>query len=332
MEKRKLGFSDLEFTTIGLGTWAMGGGDWFWGWGPQDDKESIETIQKAIDEEGINWIDTAAAYGLGRSEELIAKALKGRRNGVLIATKCGLVWEDDGSGNVSGRLKAESVRKEAEDSLRRLDVDVIDLYQIHWPDPDEDIEEAWGTIADLIAEGKVRYGGVSNFSVEQMKRVQSIHPIASLQPEYSLLKREPEGELLNFCLENDIGVIAYSPLRSGILTGKFDQARLARLSEGDWRRRDPDFQEPQFTINMDFMAKLEKIAERFSRPVAQLAIAWAISQPITAAIVGARKPSQIKESAPAADWILTEDLLNEINDLSQEREQKIRNAALVFNN
>lgn len=326
MEKRKLGYTDLNFTTIGLGTWAIGGGDWFWGWGPQDDQESIRTIQKAIVEEGINWIDTAAAYGLGRSEEIVAKALKGISEEVTVATKCGLVWKDDGTGDVHNLLKAASVRKEVEDSLRRLDVETIDLYQIHWPVPDEDIEEAWGVIADMVKEGKIRYAGVSNFNVEQLKRVQAIHPVASLQPEYSMLVREPEKELLDYCTENQIGVIAYSPLRSGILTGKFNQERLAQLSEGDWRRRDPDFQEPRFSINMEMMTKLEAIAKRYDRPVAQLAIAWLIAQPITSAIVGARKPSQIAESAPAADWELPTAVLDEIGALLDEREEKIHSA------
>lgn len=324
MEKRKLGFTDLDFTTIGLGTWAIGGGDWFWGWGPQDDQDSIKTIQKAIVEEGINWIDTAAAYGLGRSEELIAKALKGISEEVTVATKCGLVWKDDGTGDVHNMLKADSVRKEVEDSLRRLDVETIDLYQIHWPTPDEDIEEAWGVIADMVKEGKIRYAGVSNFNVAQMKRIQEIHPIASLQPEYSMLVREPEKELLDYCLENDIGVIAYSPLRSGILTGKFNHERLDQLAEGDWRRRDPDFQEPRFSINMDYMSKLKAVAKRFDRPVSQLAIAWLIAQPITSAIVGARKPSQMAESAPAAEWDLSDELIEEINALLDEREGQIR--------
>jgi len=323
MQTRKSGFSDLHLTTVGLGTWAIGGGDWFWGWGPQDDADSIKTIQRALDL-GINWIDTAAAYGLGRAEQIIAKAIEGRRDQVILATKCGLVWEEGGSGGVSNRLKASSVRREAEASLRRLNVDVIDLYQIHWPVPDEDLEEAWGVIADLVREGKVRYAGVSNFSVEQIQRVQAIHPVASLQPEYSLLKREPEEALMSFCAAHEIGIIAYSPLRSGILTGKFTHDRLAQLAPNDWRRRDPDFQEPRFSVNVRFMEKLGAMARRFGRPVSQLATAWVITHPeITAAIVGARHPSQIETSAPAGDWALTGDALAEIDLLLAERHQAL---------
>jgi aryl-alcohol dehydrogenase-like predicted oxidoreductase len=320
MLKRKHGFSDLYLTTIGLGTWAIGGGNWEWGWGPQDDKESIETIQRAIDL-GINWIDTAAAYGLGHSEELIAKALAGRRDQVVIATKCGLVWEDDGSGEVNGRLKADSVRKETENSLRRLKTDVIDLFQIHWPNPDEDIEEGWNTVADLIREGKVRYGGVSNFDVSQMQRIQQIHPIASLQPEYSMFQREPENGLLEYCISNEIGVIAYSPLRSGILTENFTIQRLDSLAPNDWRRRDDDFLEPRVSINLKCVEKLNTLAREWGLSLAQLSTAWVIAQPgVTAAIVGARRVDQIEASAPAADLELNGGQMAQIEALLQERE------------
>jgi len=260
MQTRKLGYTDLHLTKVGLGTWAIGGGGWAYGWGPQDDAESMAAIRRALDL-GINWIDTAAVYGLGHSEEIIGRALAGRRDEVIIATKCGLVW-DEGSTTPYGRLKAESVRREAEASLRRLEVEVIDLYQIHWPDPDADIEEAWGVIADLIREGKVRYGGVSNFSVEQLKRVQAIHPVASLQPPYSMLRRGIEEDLLPYCAANDIGVIAYSPMQAGLLTGKFTKERVANLPDDDWRKRNSRFQEPDLSANLAFVEKLRPITER----------------------------------------------------------------------
>ena len=326
METRKLGYSDLQLSTIGLGTWAIGGGDWSWGWGPQDEKESIDTIHRALDL-GINWLDTAAAYGLGRSEEVIARAISDRRDKVIVATKCGLVWEDDGRGEVTGLLSAESVRKETEDSLRRLSTDVIDLYQIHWPTTDEATAEAWTTIADLVAEGKIRYAGVSNFSIEQLKLIQPIHPVASLQPEYSMLKRGPEHELLAFCAANDIGVVTYSPLRSGILTDGFGRQRLTDLDPDDWRTRDPDFQEPRASINLAFVENLRALATRHARPVSQLAIAWNLTRPeVTSAIVGARRSSQIENSAPAGDWQLPDELLAEIDLLLNEREQLLAEA------
>jgi aryl-alcohol dehydrogenase-like predicted oxidoreductase len=322
MQTRKLGYSDLHLTTVGLGTWAIGGGGWAYGWGPQDDSESMAAIRRALDL-GINWIDTAAVYGLGHSEEIIGRALAGRRDEVIIATKCGLVW-DKGSTTPYGRLKAESVRREAEASLRRLKVDVIDLYQIHWPNPDEDIEEAWGGIAELIREGKVRYGGVSNFSVEQLKRVQAIHPVASLQPPYNMLRRGIEEELLAYCAANDIGVIAYSPMQAGLLTGKFTKERVANLPDDDWRKQNSHFQEPELSANLALVEKLRPIAERNGRTVAQLAIAWGLRRPeVTAAIVGARRPSQIEATAPAGDWVLSEEDVAEIDALLVERERAL---------
>ncbi len=300
MEKRKLGFSDLELTKIGLGTWAIGGGNWSFGWGPQDERESINAIHRALDL-GINWIDTAAAYGLGNSERVIAKALAGKRDQVTLATKCGLVWEE-GDWDVKNVLDAASIRQEAENSLKRLDIEVIDLYQIHWPVPDEKIEEAWGAIADLIKEGKVRYGGVSNFSVDQIKRVQAIHPVASLQPPYSMLDRGVEDDLLSYCQKNQIGVIAYSPMYSGLLTGKYDRKRIEALDQNDWRKRDPEFQEPNLSANLELVDHLSAIAEAHDRTLPQLAITWVLRRPeVTAAIVGARRPSQIEGTVPAAN-------------------------------
>jgi aryl-alcohol dehydrogenase-like predicted oxidoreductase len=318
MQTRKLGFSDLHLTTVGLGTWAIGG-EWRWGWGPQDDAESIAAIQRAL-ALGINWIDTAPAYGLGHSEEIVGKAIAGHRDEVSIATKCGICW-DEATGQPFNRLTAQSVRREAENSLRRLNLDVIDLYQIHWPVPDEEIEEAWGTIADLIQEGKVRYGGISNFSVEQLERIQPIHPIASLQPPYSMLRRGVENELLPYCASNDIGVIVYSPMQAGLLTGKFTQERIANLPDGDWRKGNDLFKEPQLGVNLEFVEKLRPIAERNGKSLAQLAIAWVLRRrELTAAIVGARRPSQIEETAQAGDWELPAEDIAEIDALLAERE------------
>jgi aryl-alcohol dehydrogenase-like predicted oxidoreductase len=321
MQTRKLGYSDLHLTTVGLGTWAIGG-DWQWGWGPQDDAESIAAVQRALDL-GINWIDTAPAYGVGHSEEIVGRAIAGRREQVVIATKCSLVW-DEGSTTTYARLKAGSVRCEAEDSLRRLNVDVIDLYQIHWPRPDEDVEEAWGAIADMIGEGKIRYAGVSNFSVAQLERVQAIHPVASLQPPYSMLRHDVEQELLPYCAANDIGVVAYSPMQAGLLTGKFSKERVASLPDGDWRKQNLFFREPQISANLALVEKLRPIAKRNGRPLAQLAIAWVLRRPeVTAAIVGARRPSQIEETAPAGDWTLSQEDIAEIDALLEKRDKAL---------
>lgn len=324
MQTRKLGYTDLYLTTVGLGTWAIGGGGWAYGWGPQDDTDSIRTIQRALDL-GINWIDTAAVYGLGHSEEIVGKAIRGRRDQVIIATKCGLVW-DEGSTTPYGRLKAWSIRREVEASLRRLNVDVIDLYQIHWPNPDEDIEEAWATMADLVREGKIRYAGVSNFSVEQMKRIQPIHPIASLQPPYNMLRREIEAEILPFCAANNIGVIVYSPMASGVLTEKFSREWASSLPEDDWRGKySGHLKEPELSANLMLVEGLKAIAARYGRTVSQLAIAWTLRRPeVTAAIVGARRPEQIEQTAPAADWTLPPEVLAEIDDLLARRAQMLK--------
>ncbi len=323
MRTRKLGYTDLHLTTVGMGTWAIGGSGWEWGWGPQDDAESIASIQRGL-ELGINWIDTAAAYGLGRSEEVVGRAIAERRDEIIVATKCGLVC-DEGSTEVYGCLTAESVRAECETSLRRLNVDVIDLYQIHWPHDEEHLEDAWSTIADLVQEGKVRYAGVSNFSVEQIKRIQPIHPVASLQPPYSMLERGVEEELLPFCAANDIGVVAYSPMQTGLLTGKYTKERVTSLPDDDWRKdRSPHFQEPALSANLELVEGLRPIAERNGRTLPQLAIAWVLRRPeITAAIVGSRRPEQIEETAPAGDWVLSEEEIAEIDTLLEKREQAL---------
>jgi aryl-alcohol dehydrogenase-like predicted oxidoreductase len=320
MQTKQLGYTDLQLTTVGLGAWAMGG-PWLFGWGPQDDDQSIATIHRAMDE-GINWIDTAPIYGHGRSETVVGKILRQLKQKPLIATKCGLCW-DENNERIT-RLKAESVRSECHDSLKRLGINTIDLYQIHFYEPDEDIEEAWTEMTKLVEEGKVRYIGVSNFSVEQIKRVQKIHPVASLQPPYSMLHREVEDELLGFCRKNSIGVIVYSPMQRGLLAGKFTPERLANLPEGDHRKTNPDFQQPQFGATLELVEQLKKIAQRSGRTCSQLAISWTLRRSeVTAAIVGARRPDQITETAAASDYVLTPEDLEEIEKLLAERQAKI---------
>ncbi|MDH5174250.1 MAG: aldo/keto reductase [Elusimicrobiota bacterium] len=319
MKTRKLGWTDLNLSTIGLGTWAIGGGNWKFSWGPQDDRESISAIRRAL-ELGINWIDTAAVYGLGHSEEIVGKAIKGLREKPVIATKCERVWNKN--GNIFGRLKKKSIRLEIEASLKRLKIEIIDLYQIHWPEPDEDIEEAWTTLGDLIKEGKIRYGGVSNFNLQQLKRVQPIHPVASFQPPYSMLERGVEKKILPYCSANNIGVVAYSPMQKGLLTGKFTRERVENLPEDDHRRRDPRFQGRELSANLKLAKELSSIAEKSGRTVAQLAIAWVLRRrEVTAAIVGARRPSQIEETAVAGDWVLSQEDIADIDALLDRRQK-----------
>lgn len=304
MRTKMLGKSGLALTRIGLGTWAIGGADWQFGWGSQDDRDSTATIHEALDL-GINWIDTAAVYGLGHSEEIVGKAVAERRDKVIIATKCGRLT-DPGSTTIVSRLKAASVRKELEASLRRLKTDYIDLYQIHWPDPDPDIEEGWEVIAKAVGEGKVRYAGVSNFNPEQMRRIQKIHPIASLQPPYSMLRRDVEKEVLPFCAANGIGVICYSPMQMGLLTGAFTRERAASLPPDDVRARNAFFTEPALSRNLALVEALRPLAKKNGRSLAELAVAWVLRRPeVTAAIVGGRRPGQVAETAAAADWELS---------------------------
>ena len=320
MQIRKLGWTDLNLTTIGYGSWALGGGDWVWSWGPQDDDASVATIIRAM-ELGVNWIDTAAIYGLGHSEEVVGRALKKLTYRPILATKCSLVW--DSSKKVSARLKKESVRTEIEDSLRRLGVNEIDLYQIHWPNPDTDIEEGWSTMADLVKEGKVRYIGVSNFTVEQLKRIQPIHRIASLQPPYSMLNRDIESDLLGYCAANQIGVVVYSPMQKGLLTGKI-QDRLGSLAADDHRKQDPDFQDPRLKVHLELVEHLRPIAAKQGKTVAQLAIAWVLRRSeVTSAIVGARQPSQIEETVLAGDWSLSEEDNQLVDKLLADHDQAL---------
>lgn len=320
MQTRKLGYTDLHLTTIGLGTWAIGG-PWEFGWGPQDDNEAIGAIHAALDN-GINWIDTAAIYGLGHSEELVGKALKERTQKPFVATKCGIRWNSQ--NHRIPCLEAESIRDECHNSLKRLGIDVIDLYQIHWNQPAEDIEQGFEAIAKLAEEGKVRYLGISNFTIEQIKRIQTIAPVASFQPPYSMLYREVEDELLAYCADNDIGVIVYSPMQRGLLTGKFSEESLANLPDDDHRKRSPDFQPPRFGATLELVEQLKQIAQRSSITCAQLAISWTLRRSeVTAAIVGARRPQQIMETVKAGDIELSNDDIEQIEQLLTKWQEKI---------
>jgi aryl-alcohol dehydrogenase-like predicted oxidoreductase len=304
-EMRQLGNSDMQLTPIGYGAWAIGGGNWEFAWGAQDDNESVSTIERALDS-GINWIDTAAIYGLGHSEEVVAKALKNSPHKPYVFTKCSMRWFPD--RRIYRSLKAGSLQEEIEDSLRRLRVDTIDLYQIHWPNPEDEIEEGWETLTRLKEQGKVRYIGVSNFNVKQMKRIQKIAPITSLQPPYSLLNRNIEDEVLSFCQQNNIGVINYSPMVSGLLTGKMTAERIKNLPEDDWRKRSPNFKEPKLSKNLKLVELLREIGKAHNVEPGVVAIAWTLRHPaITAAIVGARRPDQIDGILPAATFRLSKD-------------------------
>ena len=319
MQSRNLGNSDLHITTVGYGAWAVGGSGWQFAWGSQDDDDSIAAIHRSL-ELGVNWIDTAAVYGLGHAEEVVASALKswsGPRP--YIFTKCGLRW--DATGQVQKVLSAGSIRQEIDGSLRRLAVDVIDLYQIHWPpDPDSPaLEEGWSTLAALQREGKVRWIGVSNFNVHQLKRAQAIAPVTSLQPPYSLLHREIEDEILPYCLRAGIGVIVYSPMASGLLTGAMTRERAARLPNDDWRRLHPDFTEPNLSRNLALVDRLREIAKRRNRAVGEVAIAWTLHHPaVTGAIVGARNARQAEGVMPAGDLRLNDKEVSEIEDFFAE--------------
>ena len=316
MQTRQFGNSDMQITPLGLGTWAIGGGGWAFGWGPQDDEASIATIHRAIDL-GINWIDTAAVYGLGHSEEIVAKALKGRSDRPYVFTKGSRVWNDQ--GEITSSLKEQSLRREVENSLRRLEVDTIDLYQLHWPNPDPDIEEGWSTLAKLKSEGKLRYIGVSNFSVEQMERARKIAPITSLQAPYSLIKRDVERDILPYCQEHNIGVIVYSPMMSGLLSGKMTRERIDDFPEDDWRKRNEEFQEPRLSRNLKLASLLQDIGYPYNRTTAEVAIAWTLRHPaVTGAIVGGRRPEQVEEIIGAAEFRLSESELEQIEKFLQE--------------
>lgn len=314
MNTKKLGNSDLEITPVGFGAWAIGGSGWEFAWGDQDDKASVAAIHRGL-ELGVNWIDTAAVYGMGHSEEVVARALKTWSGpSPYVFTKCGLLGDEQ--GYVHRNLKAASIRRECENSLRRLKVNAIDLYQIHWPS--EDLEEGWEEMARLQKEGKVRWIGVSNFDADQLGRAERIAEITSLQPPYSLIRREIETEILPYCQSHGIGVIVYSPMQSGLLTGAMTRERVAKLPESDWRSRDPEFREPKLSENLALVERLRKVGEKYGRPPGQVAVAWVLRNPaVTAAIVGARNAQQVEKNVGAAELQLTDDDAAEIEAVNE---------------
>lgn len=313
MQTRILGNSDLAITPLGFGAWAIGGGGWAFGWGEQDDADSIAAIREALDL-GINWIDTAAVYGLGHSEETVARALADlpAQRRPYVFTKCGRVWDEQ--RQIGKRLKAESIRAECEASLRRLNVEVIDLYQIHWPEPPEDIDEGWQAVQSLKQAGKIRWCGVSNFSAAQMAEVAPQGAITSLQPPYSMLRRDIETQTLPYCQKNNIGVIVYSPMQSGLLTGAWTKERLAALPADDWRKeKNPQFQEPLFSRNLRLVKLLRDIGGKQGKSPGEVALAWVLRHSaVTGAIVGARKAGQLREVIGAAEWRLSEEEAHQI--------------------
>lgn len=317
MNTRQLGKDGPHLTEIGLGAWAIGG-PWAWGWGEQDDAISVKTIQVSLGM-GINWIDTAAVYGLGHGEEVVAKALNGKRKEVFIASKCGLVWDE--RRRVRNNNRPESIRKECENSLRRLRTDYLDLYQIHWPDKNVPVEESWGEMSRLKEEGKVLHIGMSNFGVDLLQKCQKIYPVASLQPPYNMVHRDVEKEILPWCKEHGVGVVAYSPLQSGLLTGKFSREFIDTLAEDDWRRaqRHPHFSEPLFSRVLAFVEEIRPIAEKYHKSLTQLAIAWVLMHPaVTSAIVGARSVSQAEQNIGGAGWQVFNEDMERIDELYRE--------------
>lgn len=308
----------MRITPLGIGAWAIGGAGWKFGWGHQEDSDSIAAIHAALDA-GINWIDTAAVYGLGHSEEVVGRALEGRPDRPYVFTKCERVWNQQ--REIGPRLKADSIRRECDASLRRLKIDVIDLYQIHWPEPDEDIEEGWGAMVQLKREGKVRWIGVSNFNVEQMRRAQKIAPITSLQPPYSIVSPESEQSILPYARERNIGVIVYSPMKNGLLSGRMTRERVAAFPEDDFRRRNPAFQEPALSRNLEIAELLHKIGERHGRTAGEVAIAWTLRNPaVTAAIVGMRSREQVGGVTGALEFRLTAEEVDQIEAIRTGRQ------------
>ena len=310
LKTARLGNTGLEITRIGFGAWALGGGGWEFGWGPQDDEESIAAIHYAL-EQGINWIDTAAAYGFGRSEQVVGRAIEALREPPFVFTKCSLL---EGPGRrVVHDLKRDSIHREAEASLKRLGVEAIDLYQIHWPIPEEDIEEGWSALIELKEQGLVRHIGVSNFNVEQLRRIQQLAPVETMQPPYSLIARDVEREILPFCEREEIGVIVYSPMGSGLLTGKMTRERIENLPEDDWRKHDQRFQEPQLSRNLVLVERLKAVADRHETTPGAVAVAWTLRHPaVDGAIVGFRRPDQVDEILAAAGLELSDDDVEEI--------------------
>jgi aryl-alcohol dehydrogenase-like predicted oxidoreductase len=316
MDKRRLGMSDLMITPLGVGAWAMGGNGWAYGWGPQDDAESVAAVHAALDA-GWNWIDTAAVYGLGHSEEVVARALAGVAARPYVFTKCGLCW--DASRKVVGRIKRDSVLQECEASLRRLKVETIDLYQIHWPDPEADLDEAWEAMERLKANGSIRWAGVCNFNVAQIRRVAAKGQVTSLQPPYSILSPGVEAELLPHCGQARMGVIVYSPMKSGLLTGKMTRERVAAMPDDDFRRKKAPFQEPMLSRNLALADLLKAIGARHGRTAGEAAIAWCLRQPqVTGAIVGIRSAAQVEGVAGAATFRLAPEEVGEIARFMEE--------------
>jgi aryl-alcohol dehydrogenase-like predicted oxidoreductase len=314
MQTKQLGNSDLSLTPLGVGAWAMGGNGWAFGWGAQDDADSVAAIREALNR-GLTWIDTAAVYGLGHSEEVVAKALDGISPKPYVFTKCERIW--NANREIVKCLKRDSILKEAEDSLRRLKLDVIDLYQMHWPEPDEDIEEGWSAMAELQQQGKVRYIGVSNFNVAQLKRAQKIAPITSLQPPYSLVSPEVGEEILPYCAAQNVGVIVYAPMKSGLLTGAMTRERVANLPEDDFRKRALNFQEPHLSKNLALVDLLREIGNAHGRTPGEVAIAWTLNNPaVTAAIVGMRNASQVEGVIGAATFRLSPSEIQQLEALT----------------
>jgi aryl-alcohol dehydrogenase-like predicted oxidoreductase len=313
MQFRRLGRDGPELSVVGVGAWAIGG-PWRFGWGPQDDDESIAALHKAFDA-GVTWVDTAAVYGLGHSEEVVGQVLRERAGGELVFTKCGRPWYGRENNEPTYDLRPETIRFELEQSLKRLGTDHVDLYQFHWPDTTTGtpVEESWGTMAELVTEGKVRWAGVCNFDVALLERCQRIRHVDSLQPPYSLLDRAAADELIPWCAANGSGVVGYSPLGSGLLSGSFDAQRARDLPAGDWRRGGSEFQEPALSRNLALAERLEPVAERHGVPVAAVAVAWVLATPgVTGAIVGARRPSQVDGWLPAGSLQLTDADLAEL--------------------
>lgn len=316
MQTQRLGRTGMEITRIGFGAWAIGGGGWEFGWGAQDEGAAVEAIEHAL-ERGINWIDTAPVYGHGKSERLVGRAVRGMAERPFIFTKCSMLWDEHGS--VYRSLGADSIRRECEASLRRLDIDAIDLYQIHWPEPESDIEEGWETLVRLRDEGLVRHLGVSNFDVAQMQRIARIAPVESLQPPYSLIRRAIEPEILPYCAAQDIGVIVYSPMASGLLTGAMTRERIARMPPDDWRQRSNEYQEPKLSVNLALVETLKRIGARHDVMAGAVAVAWTLQHPaVTGAIVGARSAAQVEDVIAGALLELRDDEMEELGRVTPE--------------
>jgi aryl-alcohol dehydrogenase-like predicted oxidoreductase len=306
----ELGATGLRITRVGLGAWAIGGTGWWDAWGAQDDEESIATIRRAV-ELGINWLDTAPIYGLGHSEEVVGRALEGLEPAPLVFTKAGL--HDGGDGSVRNVLKRDAILREVEVSLERLRLDVIDVYQVHWPVPDEDVEEAWKAFAEIKEQGLVRHIGVSNFSVEQMRRAGEIAPVETQQLPYSLLQREIEDGILPFCERERIGVVVYSPQASGLLSGAMTAERVAAMPDDDWRRRDPRFNEPELSRHLALVDRLRAVGERHGVSAGAIAVAWTLQHPaVHGSIVGFRRPEQVEQLAGAGNVELSDEDLETI--------------------